>query len=121
MNSYAIRTKTDKVKLAVIDEIKRRDPSAELDPEGNPITLWIDTELCTQEVEGIEGVQYCILSNKACSCGSGKPKEALYDARGIFCCYYCEDCEKEKRSRYRADVLEDPDYIADEPIEPEDY
>lgn len=42
---------------------------------------------------------------------------ALHDARGIFCCYVCATCEDEKRSRYRADVLEDPNYEADEAIE----
>lgn len=41
----------------------------------------------------------------------------LHDARGIFCCYVCDDCEDEKRSRYRLDVLQDPNYEADEPIE----
>lgn len=56
-----------------------------------------------------------------CSCGSGKPRYALDDARGIFCCYVCEDCEQEARSRYRVDVMEDSNYEADEPIEPEEY
>lgn len=55
-----------------------------------------------------------------CPCGSGLPKEALYDARGIFCCYICDACEKEKRSRYRPEVLTDPEYVCDEPID-EDY
>ncbi len=42
---------------------------------------------------------------------------ALNDARGIFCCYVCDDCEDEKRSRYRLEVLEDPNYEADESID----
>lgn len=41
----------------------------------------------------------------------------LHDARGIFCCYCCDTCEDEKRSRYRLDVLQDPNYEADEAIE----
>ncbi len=41
----------------------------------------------------------------------------LLDARGIFCCFVCDDCEDEKRRRYRPDVLEDPNYEADEAIE----
>jgi hypothetical protein len=61
------------------------------------------------------------MPDDTCSCGSGKPKEALYDARGIFCCFVCEDCEQEQRGRYRVDVLEDPHYELDEPIEPEEY
>jgi len=56
---------------------------------------------------------------KTCPCGSGKYREELHDARGIFCCFYCEDCEKEKRSRYRQDVLDDPNYWHDEPIDEE--
>jgi hypothetical protein len=30
--------------------------------------------------------------SNTCSCGSGKPKSAQYDARGIFLTYTCEDC-----------------------------
>jgi hypothetical protein len=56
-----------------------------------------------------------------CTCGSGKWPEELVDARGIFCCYVCPDCEQEKRAKYRTDVLEDSNYYVDEPIEPEDY
>lgn len=56
-----------------------------------------------------------------CPCGSGKDKYALNDARGIFCCYVCEDCEEEKKSHYRPEIFTDGNYEADEPIEPEDY
>lgn len=52
-----------------------------------------------------------------CPCGSGKCPERLYDARGIYCCLYCDDCEQEQRSKYRADVLTNPNYECDEPIE----
>lgn len=41
----------------------------------------------------------------------------LYDARGIFLTYACDFCEPEKRLRYRPDVLTDPNYAADEPID----
>lgn len=54
---------------------------------------------------------------RTCSCGSGKPRAELYDARGIFCTFYCDDCENEKRARYRPDVLSNPAYWADEAIE----
>lgn len=54
---------------------------------------------------------------RTCSCGSGKPRAELYDARGIFCCFYCDDCEEEKRASYRPDALSDWNYPADEPIE----
>ena len=56
----------------------------------------------------------------SCPCGSGELREALHDARGIFCCYICSKCEKEIRAKYRPDILEDLNYVCDEPIE-EDY
>jgi hypothetical protein len=59
-------------------------------------------------------------ARNACGCGSGLAREAHHDARGIFLCYACAECEQEKLSHYRSDVLTDPDYWADEPIEPED-
>ena len=57
---------------------------------------------------------------RECFCGSGLERDAEYDARGIFLTYACDHCRDEKLSRYRADVLADPAYIADEPIDPED-
>lgn len=39
------------------------------------------------------------------------------DARGIPLCRVCRHCRSEKLSKYRADVLYDINYIADEPIE----
>ena len=48
---------------------------------------------------------------------ANREKEALYDARGIFCCYTCPICEDRKRREYRADIFNDPDYEADEDIE----
>lgn len=52
-----------------------------------------------------------------CPCGSGEYPNALHDARGIFLCYACRKCEGEKLARYRPDVLTDPNYWHDEPIE----
>lgn len=46
-------------------------------------------------------------------------KYALYDARGIFCAYVCEQCENTVRSKYRVDVMQDSNYIADEAIDAE--
>jgi hypothetical protein len=54
---------------------------------------------------------------KLCRCGSGKERRAEFDARGIFLCYVCDSCRKEKLSHYRPDVLTDPNYWTDEPIE----
>ena len=52
-----------------------------------------------------------------CNCGSGLERYPLVDARGIFCTYVCEKCEKEKRSKYRVEVLTDPNYWHDEQLE----
>jgi hypothetical protein len=55
-----------------------------------------------------------------CPCGSGEYPDDQHDARGIFLCYTCPKCEDEKLSRYRPDVLSDPNYWTDEPVEEED-
>lgn len=57
---------------------------------------------------------------RLCPCGSGKARDELVDARGIFCCYVCEDCEDEKRKRYRPEIFEDSNYGCDEQVE-DDY
>ena len=44
-----------------------------------------------------------------------------YDARGIPLCKVCDLCEETKLSMYRPEVLNNPNYTADEPIEPENY
>lgn len=54
-----------------------------------------------------------------CACGSGHPKRAAYDARGIFLTYLCDRCELEKLAGFRPEVLVDADYEADEPIDPD--
>jgi hypothetical protein len=54
-----------------------------------------------------------------CPCGSRIWPDAHHDARGIFLCYACEKCEREKLSRYRPEVLTDPDYWHSEPIDDE--
>ena len=57
-----------------------------------------------------------------CNCGSGKETWWVYDGRGILLCSVCEDCEKEKLSHYRPEILDYYDEnTVDEPIEPEDY
>lgn len=43
---------------------------------------------------------------------------AEYDGYGIFLCYVCDLCVKQKMARYRPDIKEQ--YQADEPIEPEE-
>jgi hypothetical protein len=58
--------------------------------------------------------------NRLCTCGSNKYSWWAMDARGIPLARVCEDCVKEKLSGYRTEVLVDPSYEADEPIEPEE-
>jgi hypothetical protein len=43
-----------------------------------------------------------------------------HDARGIFLCYVCPECETEKLAKYRPEIFSNPNYEADEPIEPEE-
>ncbi len=57
------------------------------------------------------------MADRPCTCGSNLPRRAAYDARGIFLTYVCDQCETDKMSRYRSDVLTDPNYEADEPID----
>jgi len=52
-----------------------------------------------------------------CPCGSGLELWWEHDARGIPLCVVCEKCRATKLKGYRADVLEDPNYWADEQIE----
>jgi hypothetical protein len=58
------------------------------------------------------------MKEKICDCGSGLKRYPVYDARGIFLNYVCEKCRKKKiHDRYRPDVLTDPNYWHDEPID----
>lgn len=54
---------------------------------------------------------------RPCPCGSELPREEQHDARGIFLTFTCDKCHAEKMRRYRPDILRDPAYDADEPIE----
>lgn len=52
-----------------------------------------------------------------CPCGSGKPSWWESDARGIPLARVCETCVDKVLARYRPDVLNNPNYEADEPID----
>ena len=54
---------------------------------------------------------------RPCPCGSGKPSYWQHDARGIPLCRTCHKCHDEKMRGYRPEVLKNPSYAADEPIE----
>lgn len=57
------------------------------------------------------------MSVRPCPCGSGKPSHWQYDARGIELCRTCDDCHQRKMAGYRSEVLTNPNYQCDEPIE----
>ena len=57
---------------------------------------------------------------KPCSCGSGLPRKAVYDARNIFVAYVCAKCRKQRLKGFRPEIFTDPDYHTDEPVEEED-
>jgi len=55
---------------------------------------------------------------RPCSCGSGKSSWWEYDAQRIPLCRVCEDCERERLSQYRPEILRGYDQgDVDEPIE----
>lgn len=58
--------------------------------------------------------------SRPCSCGSGLPREAVYDARNIFVAYVCDECRKKRLAGYRPEIFDDPRYEADEDIDGED-
>jgi len=57
------------------------------------------------------------MATRLCPCGSGKESFWQNDARGIPLCRTCTKCHREKMKRYRPEVLTNPNYYADEPIE----
>lgn len=57
------------------------------------------------------------MNARPCPCGSFKPSSWQYDARGIELCRTCPACHQRKMAGYRTDVLTDPNYWTDEPIE----
>jgi hypothetical protein len=60
-----------------------------------------------------------VINLKLCHCGSQLPRRELRDARGIFCTFVCDKCERQKRSKFRADIFTDQNYWTDEPVDPE--
>lgn len=54
-----------------------------------------------------------------CRCGSGKDREDLTDARGIFVAHVCSACIEETKKKYRPEIFEDSQYTTTEAIEEE--
>jgi hypothetical protein len=57
------------------------------------------------------------MNTRPCPCGSGLGSVWNYDARGIELCRTCSKCHAQKMRGYRQDVLDDPNYECDEPID----
>lgn len=55
-----------------------------------------------------------LYDDKECDCGSGKSRFPEFDGYGIFLCFACEDCEEQKMSKYRPDIMRQ--YECDEQI-----
>lgn len=49
-------------------------------------------------------------ADRLCACGSGKAREELEDARGIFVAYVCEACVAKVKAKYRPEIFENPQY-----------
>ena len=56
---------------------------------------------------------------RTCDCGSGEFGNPQFDARGIYLTRTCPRCHDTKMRKYRRDVLKNPQYECDEPIDPE--
>lgn len=56
-------------------------------------------------------------AHNPCPCGSGYSSHWAHDARGIPLARVCPKCEAKKLATYRPEVLTNPNYEADEPIE----
>lgn len=59
--------------------------------------------------------------SNVCNCGSGEEARWVNDARGIPVVKACDACRDEKIKGYRPEIFDNPNYEADENIEPEEY
>jgi hypothetical protein len=58
---------------------------------------------------------------RLCPCGSGQDSWWEHDARGIPLARVCDACQETKLAKYRPEVLNDPQYEADEDIDGDDW
>lgn len=56
-----------------------------------------------------------------CNCGSDLESETISDARGIYIGRMCRECRAQCLAGFRPEILNDPGYKVEEPIEREDY
>ncbi len=107
---------------------KRHELLIECDEQGNiavenlsPMVL-SNYRLATTSPDYVDcGLHPMRMETQLCSCGSGEYPDPVSDARGIYIGRMCDQCREQRLSGFRQDVLENPNYECDEPIEPEDY
>jgi hypothetical protein len=54
-----------------------------------------------------------------CDCGSGETPQWAKDAKNIPLAKVCSKCKARKLAGFRPEVLTDPNYEAEEPIDPD--
>ena len=59
------------------------------------------------------------MPERICPCGSGLASRWVNDARGIPLSRCCKKCREQKLAGFRPEVLTDPQYDCDEPVEDE--
>jgi hypothetical protein len=52
-------------------------------------------------------------TNRVCPCGSNLHRSELYDAKGYFCTFYCDECESVKRAMFKPAIFTDPNYYTE--------
>ena len=52
------------------------------------------------------------IGGKPCPCGSGNLREDVYDARGIFVAFVCDDCRRRKLQGFRPEIFSNAQYEA---------
>lgn len=94
------------------------DPDGRLDAGLEPVAL-DNFAKCTDGTYAVDdlGVKAYEQRVRLCPCGSGKEREAVYDARNIFVAFVCPRCRERKLSCYRPEIFVDPQYECDEAID----
>lgn len=115
MNKKSIKLLKPEDKQKVIKSIRQQDNYARFNPESDHRFLGILTSIPLGDILEILGVEDAIIID-TCGCGSDLDKRPLHDANGIFCCYFCDECENQKRRQYNAQIFNDPNF-PDGPIE----
>lgn len=54
-----------------------------------------------------------------CQCGSGEPSWWQLDAKGIPLVRVCNKCKERRLKQYRPEVIYDPNYSHEEPMDDE--